>query len=74
MNDAADFAFRQAFALCPYSPEMVFRSVNLLLSEGRAADALLIAETASKMPPMQDSNGEQIQSLVTQLKQFQKPK
>jgi len=74
MNDAADFAFRQAFALCPYSPEAGFRYVNLLLSEGRAADALLIAETASKMPQMQDSNGEQIRGLVTQLKQFQKPK
>jgi hypothetical protein len=74
MNDAADFAFRQAFALCPYSQETVFRYVNLLLSEGRAADALLIAETASKMPQMQDSNGEQIRSLVTQLKRFQPPK
>ena len=50
MNDAADFAFRQAWALCPYSPESVFRYVNLLLSENRVADALLVAETAGKMP------------------------
>jgi hypothetical protein len=69
MNDAADFAFRQAFALCPYSPEALYRYVNLLLSEGRAADALLLAETAKKMPHM---DTEQIRSLVTQLKQFQK--
>src|SRR5580693_2923612 len=69
MNDAADFAFRQAFALCPYSPEAVYRYVNLLLSEGRTADAILVAETAAKMPLL---DGEQIRSLVTQLKQFQK--
>jgi hypothetical protein len=69
MNDAADFAFRQAFALCPYSPEALYRYVNLLLSEGRAADALLLAETAEKMPQM---DTEQIRSLVTPLKQLQK--
>jgi hypothetical protein len=72
MNAAADFAFRQAWALCPYSPEAVYRYVNLLLSEGRRADALLVAETAAKMPPMQGVNGEQIRGLVTQLNQFQK--
>jgi hypothetical protein len=71
MNDAADFAFRQAFALCPYSSEAVFCYVNLLLSEGRTADAVLIAETAAEMPQMQDSNREQIRSLITRLKQFQ---
>ncbi len=69
MNREADFAFRQAFALCPYSPEAVFRYVNLLLSEGRITDALLIAETAGKMTQL---DGEQIRNLITQLKQFQK--
>jgi hypothetical protein len=74
MNDAADFAFRQAWALCPYSPEAVFRYVNLLLGQNRAADALLVAETSGKMPAMQGSDGEQIRALITQLKQFQKNK
>jgi hypothetical protein len=74
MNGAADFAFRQAFALCPYSPEAVYRYVNLLLSENRTADAILVAETAAKMPQEQDLKGEQMRSLVTQLKQFQKTK
>ncbi|MEJ0090278.1 MAG: hypothetical protein WDM80_11120 [Limisphaerales bacterium] len=68
MDDEADFAFRQAFALCPYSPEAVFRYVNLLLSEGRTADALLVAETAEKMTQL---DGEQIRNLITQLKQYQ---
>jgi hypothetical protein len=72
MNDAADFAFRQAWALCPYSPESVFRYVNLLLSENRIADALLVAETAGKMPAQQGSDGEQMRGLIAQLKQYQK--
>jgi hypothetical protein len=74
MNDEADFAFRQAWALCPYSPEAVFRYVNLLLSENRVEDALLIVKTASKMPAMQGSDGEQVRGLIQQLEQFQKRK
>ena len=41
----ADFAFRQAFAFCPYSPEAVSRYSNLLVNIGRVQDALLISET-----------------------------
>jgi hypothetical protein len=48
MSREADFAFRQAFALCPASPEVVFRYVNFLVnqSQSRTADALAIAEVA----------------------------
>jgi hypothetical protein len=74
MNDAADFAFRQAWALCPYSPESLYRYINLLLSEGRTADAILLAETTVKMPSMQGENGEQLRSTITQLKRFQNSK
>jgi hypothetical protein len=74
MNDAADFAFRQAFALCPYSPEAIFRYVNLLLSENRGADALLVAKTAAEMPSMKGKDGEQLRNLVKQLQKFQKAK
>jgi len=70
MNDAADFAFRQAWALCPYSLETVFRYVNLLTSEGRTADALWVAETAEKMPKNK-GNG-QLAPFIAQLKQWQK--
>jgi hypothetical protein len=65
MNDAADFAFRQAWALCPYSLETVFRYVDFLTSQNRRADALLVAETAAKIPEMKD-NG-QLRALVTEL-------
>ena len=74
MNDAADFAFRQAWALCPYSPEAVYRYVNFLLARDRAADALVVAETASQMPAMQGQDGEQLRALAKQLKTFQKAK
>ena len=74
MFDAADFALRQAWALCPNSPETVFRHVDLLMSQGRTADALLIAETAAKLPPMRDANGGQLRSLITDLKQSPKAK
>ena len=71
MTSEADFAFRQALALCPYSPEAVYRYVNLLLSENRLADALLVAETAAQMPPMHGNDGDQIRGTVQQLKQMQ---
>jgi hypothetical protein len=72
MNDEADFAFRQAWALCPYSPEAVIRYVNLLMSESRFSDALLVAETAAKMPTMKGKDGEQMRGLITQLQSIQR--
>jgi hypothetical protein len=65
MTREADFAFREAFALCPYSPEAVNRYVNLLVSGDRRDDALLIATTASKVDP----KNSQLQVLVKDLKE-----
>jgi len=74
MAREADFAFRQAWALCPYSPEAVFRYINFLLARDRSADALVVAETAAQMPANQGKDGEQMRALVEQLKKFQKAK
>jgi tetratricopeptide (TPR) repeat protein/uncharacterized membrane protein YphA (DoxX/SURF4 family) len=60
----ADFAFKQAFAFCPYSPEAVFRYVNFLLQLGRFDDAVLVAETCLKLDPFND----QVANTITQLK------
>jgi thioredoxin-like negative regulator of GroEL len=70
MIKEADFAFRQAFAFCPYSPEAVFRYVQLLTSPEilRLDDALLIASTGLKLDPY---NGALI-NLVNQLKSWKK--
>ncbi len=61
-----DFAFKQAFAFCPYSPEAVFRYVNFLLQFGRFDDAIIVAETCKKLDPY----NEQVSNLINQLKQF----
>lgn len=62
----ADFTFRQAFAFCPYSPEAVFRYVNLLLQYNRLDDALLVGQTCQKLDPY---NG-QVIDLVQRLSRF----
>jgi thioredoxin-like negative regulator of GroEL len=51
MIKEAEFAFKQAFAFCPYSPEAVFRYVNLLLGMRRFDDAYIIASTCLKLDP-----------------------
>jgi len=68
MVKEADFAFRQAFAFCPYSPEAVYRYSNLLVSQQRFDDALTIATTAQKLDPY---NGGFI-DLVNRLQDFKK--
>jgi tetratricopeptide (TPR) repeat protein len=69
LTDAADFAFRQAFALCPYSPQVVYSYVNFLLPLGRFDDAILIAKTGLDCSPKsgQFSSSEQFKSLIDQL-------
>ena len=62
----ADFAFKQAFAFCPYSPEAVYRYVNFLLQFGRFEDAIMVAETCKKLDPYNEA----ISNLITQLKSF----
>jgi hypothetical protein len=62
----ADFAFRQAFALCPYSPEAIFRYVSFLLPSNRLDDAQLIAEAGLKADPQ----NKQVQDLLENLKSF----
>ncbi len=62
----ADFAFKQAFAFCPYSPEAVYRYINFLLQYGRLDDALIVAQTCQKLDPFND----QIAGTVEQLKNY----
>ena len=63
LRTEADYAFRQAFALCPTSPEVVFRYVNFLVLQGRIDDAILLAGTAQQLVP----DNEQFHSLLSQL-------
>jgi hypothetical protein len=68
MLEAADYAFQQAFALCPYSLEAVFRYVALLVADGRTADALRVAQTTLKIMP----ENPQVTGLVQSLEQMKR--
>ena len=46
-----DLAFRQAFALCPYSPEALFGYVNFLIEFNRLEDANWIVQASRKVDP-----------------------
>jgi len=63
----ADFAFRQALALCPSSPEAVFRYVNLLLAQGRADEGFQVVQAAVNIKP----NDKQFKGLLAQIKEIQ---
>ncbi len=51
MQAAAQLALRQSYALCPVSPEVVFRYTQLLDDLHRPSDALLIAKTSLRLDP-----------------------
>lgn len=69
MAAAADFAFRQALALCPSSPEAVFRYVLFLMAQKRIADALVVAETGAKF--RSEPAAASLDQLIANLKRFQ---
>jgi tetratricopeptide (TPR) repeat protein len=63
-----DFAFKQAFAFCPYSPEAVFRYINFLAMLNRLDDAILVTQTCLDFDPY----NRQVAGLVKQLKEMKK--
>jgi hypothetical protein len=54
MARAADFAFRQAWALCPGSQEVIYSYVSFLMGRNRYVEALQVAETAVTFSQYQD--------------------
>ncbi|HTD85451.1 MAG TPA: tetratricopeptide repeat protein, partial [Candidatus Binatia bacterium] len=63
MLKEAEFAFKQAYAFCPYSPEAIFRYINLLVSIGRVEDARNIAVTSRQLDPA----NAQMENLIQEL-------
>lgn len=51
MEKAADLAFRQAFALCPSSAEVLFRYVSFLLDQQRFQDSRRLTEVTQILDP-----------------------
>jgi hypothetical protein len=68
MTREADFAYRQAFALCPTSPEVLHGYVELLLKANRVDDATLLIETSLKL----DSTNTALQTLLHQVKNYKR--
>jgi len=61
---AADLAFRQAYALCPFSPEVLFRYTKLLLDLKRPDDAILAAKTSLRFDPENKAFQDLVRSLT----------
>jgi hypothetical protein len=64
-NAQAEQGFQIAAELCPSSPEAVFRYVNLLVQQNRAADAVQVAQAGLNAAPDND----QFRRLVDDLTQ-----
>ncbi len=60
----AEFAFKQAFVLCPSSAEVTIQYVAFLTSQNRKAEALVIAQTASHVDPKNDQLGYLVRDLA----------
>jgi hypothetical protein len=63
MLSAADFAFRQAFAMCPSSAEVTYRYISLLVDQKRFQDARRLAQTAQIL----DASGGSYPALLNEL-------
>jgi len=61
-----DYAYRQAFALCPYSPEAVFRYANFLSAQNRLPEAILIVRTARELDPKNEPLNDLLNQLLDQ--------
>jgi thioredoxin-like negative regulator of GroEL len=62
----AEFALKQAFAFCPYSPETVFNYASLLAGMGKYDDAVAVAKTCYEFDP--DNGG--VRGLLEQVMQL----
>src|SRR2546426_393284 len=51
MRNAADLAFRQAYAICPYSPQAIYHYAVFLVECKRADDAFLMVKTSLRLDP-----------------------
>jgi len=51
MRIAADLAFRQAYAICPYSPEAIYNYAVFLVKCKRADDAFCLVKTSLRLDP-----------------------
>lgn len=64
MTMEAEYAYKQAFALCPYLTDTVVGYVYFLANQNRTRDALLVARTAAKSYPGEKYYQEVVQQMT----------
>jgi hypothetical protein len=67
LRKSAELAFKQAYALCPYSPETLVGFAGLLADMDRRSDAFLIVKTSLRFVP----DNTQLQDLARNLNKTQ---
>jgi beta-lactamase regulating signal transducer with metallopeptidase domain len=65
---AAEFAYAQAWAICPYSPEAAFGYTSILKAENRDDDAARIIETAKQIATLIVQEQPQLKGMLDSLK------
>jgi hypothetical protein len=70
LNKEADFAHRQAIALSPFNPAVVFRYAEFLLSNQRTNDAKVLIQTMLKIDPAKhmEIDSEKLKTSLKKLK------
>jgi predicted Zn-dependent protease len=63
MTTEADFAFRQAFAICPGGAEIIMRYADLLMAMGRGPDALSVVSIGCQFNPEHPSMHQLLEQL-----------
>ena len=64
----ASYAYRQAYALDPTSPEVMYRFVNFLTTQSQVGDAIRVAQTTLALTPENSPYHHQYELLLAQLK------
>jgi len=67
LEKEAEFAYRQAFALCPYSRETVWSYTLFLNAHRRRIEATLLLKTVLRMPQLEQPDKTYYQDLATWL-------
>jgi|SRR5579859_4497438 len=63
MINEADFAFRQAFAICPSNAETVMRYAGMLIGSSRKSDALSVVSMGCQLDPEHPAMRQLLESL-----------
>jgi tetratricopeptide (TPR) repeat protein len=67
MTKEAEFALKQAFAFCPYSPEVTYHFWGMYISQRRWVDLQMILKTSHDLDPYNGSFNEMLREINLQV-------